>query len=200
MRKDNYEKQWEEIADYRYSEQFQIYKFVCGDIKRKRQWKKIPVDKRFTRYKEWKCYVKSKFQTLSVDQLIEFNRFLNNKKRGGNTYLGILKTFFTPISVAMLSAILIPALMDYPVDNFKSFITDFDGMHWIEIMIRLGTFFILFFLMISFLTFAICIFVFQIYDFISDGTSRYSFYEDYMAIIAELIEEKSEEEKKKISS
>lgn len=65
---------------YTYEEKL-IYRYLCGKHIRRKELSKIPELHKFHKYHEWYDYIEKKYGNCSLEGLIEFWHFLNQKSR-----------------------------------------------------------------------------------------------------------------------
>lgn len=65
---------------YKYEEKL-IYRYLCGKYIRRKELSKIPELHKFHKYHEWYDYIEKKYGNCSLEGLIEFWHFLNQKSR-----------------------------------------------------------------------------------------------------------------------
>ena len=58
-----------------------IYRYLCGKYIRRKELSKIPELHKFHKYHEWYDYIEKKYGNCSLEGLIEFWHFLNQKSR-----------------------------------------------------------------------------------------------------------------------
>jgi hypothetical protein len=93
---------WKRMLGYDYNSEVNIYKFLCGEIKRRKKIK-IPVGKQFKSYSAWKNYLRLSYNKKELGEIKEFYRYLNYMKRVQNTTYGLNDTFIIPFVVALIT-------------------------------------------------------------------------------------------------
>lgn len=101
--------------------ELEIYKYLsCYRMSRKSR-RTLSNDKKFDSYKKWKEYIVNTYKEKEYEDLVEFSRYLNQRKRNANTdysYWGlivpILLTILLTNVFGMLSRV---NFGDFPMDN-----------------------------------------------------------------------------------
>lgn len=114
------EKEFENIFDEK--KEYKIYKYLCG--KKIRNWKGIlsrkccivEENELFHTYKEWEEHVWQKYKGLNNDQMREFQKFLNQKKRVESQ---VTKTKLI-ISTALFTLVLTNGASDFLKSSLNS--------------------------------------------------------------------------------
>jgi hypothetical protein len=190
-----YKKYWKRILSYDYNSEFKIYKFLCGEIKW-REKRKVPVDKQFKSYSEWKNYVELFYKRKELREIKEFYRYLNCMKRVQHTSYKFNDTFLIPFVVALITGSLAPKLLELqlPIINFEEIFDKIALNALLQKIIVLGLLLlfviIIFILIVVMIVLPLTLFIISIFNRVSDYKLEVDFYEDYMEIIKEIINEK----------
>ena len=92
-----YREYWKERFNYDYDEEYNIYKYLCGGMRHKWQEKKVPKERRFEAYSDWKGYVITCYETRDLDKLKEFRRYLNKCSRAEKSTKGMSNALCLPL-------------------------------------------------------------------------------------------------------
>lgn len=90
---------WFRVAGFNYTEEFNVYLYLCGRMKTRKR-KKVPF--KFHTYTEWRKYIKEKYNMPSC-LLIEFEKYLNLCIQDINISEKFEHLLLIPILVASLS-------------------------------------------------------------------------------------------------
>lgn len=194
-----YKRYWKRIFGYEYKSEYRIYKFLCGELK----WgekRKVPVDKRFKTYSEWKVYLKLFYKSKELCELKEFYRYLNCLKRVAYTSNNFYNAFLMPFVVALLAGSIAPKLLELKLPNINyNEIIDQAQISWVQQITLLVLIIILviviFILLLIIIVLPLTFFIISFFNRASDNKLEADFYEDYMEIINEIIEEKERQRK-----
>lgn len=198
-----YREYWKKRLNYDYEKEYNIYKYLCGGMRRKWQEKRIPKERRFEAYSTWKEYVISRYETSELDKLKEFHKYLNSCSRIEKSVKGIINAFLLPLCVAFITTILTNSgwtKIFSAIQEIMSNIIEEYGENPEIIILSIVVETILIVLLV--VVVALLIFVpsrFIMKDILKTAISEgeiEAFYEDYIEIIDEVIAQKETEIKK----
>ncbi len=164
-----------------YTEEKNIYMYIfCNQIKQK-IIDSLDDDLKFDTYTEWKQYIKNKYDILTNENLIDFDRYINQRLRDVKPRQEYWN-FFIPVLISML-AVKFPDLIDV-----------FEEISVVEMSFQ-----VFITMMISLLIIAIMLFfvVLEMFRPLLDNNNDQNFLLDYKEIIDEMIEEREKRCKKK---
>lgn len=201
--RDKYCVYWEERIGYNFKKEFDIYKYLCGNMKRKSQLRKIDDEMRFETYSAWERYVKSRFVGQNPDRLMEFSKFLNMHRRKEKTVDAISLNFFLPFYIAIMAGIFVPDIMKMDWAVLGKFAIEIVNIfmlaqRWVEkvfvilVMVVLVLLIMVFMIIIGFMIIGPLIPMFK--DIFRSGLV-FGFYDDYIKIVESTIKEMSCKEK-----
>ena len=198
-KKKRYREYWKKRLNYDYEKEYNIYKYLCGGMRHKRQEKKIPKERRFEAYSTWKEYVISCYETRDLEKLKEFRRYLNRCRRAEKSTKGTLNALILPLYSAFTTQVLVKIewadisnVNEVFANNMIGYGWDVEtimsilAIIWIAIVVVLGLLILtpMFFMVMNIVRTAI-----------SEGEIE-AFYEDYIEIIDEVIAQKETASKK----
>ncbi|MCM1427713.1 MAG: hypothetical protein NC118_14020 [Eubacterium sp.] len=104
---------WKEHHKFDSNEEFLIYQYLCGNIKKKEE-KKLSKEKKFQKYKAWRQHVEKFVSQFNNDNdtLLEFYHFIKLEARHCNNEMGLNTHFAMPFVVAVVSGGIIPWLLN----------------------------------------------------------------------------------------
>lgn len=199
MKKRNtYEEYWRERLDYNFKQEFNIYKCLCGKMRWKKQLSKITDEKNFTSYLSWKRNIKVRCECLSIEELIEFLRYLNLHKREEKISDTLNINFFLSFYVALLAGVFVPAILKIDwvavgtvlIDCVKLLFVAQSNLDRIIIMVAFVMLTLLLLSLLIGVTFMFMAPLFLVIKDIFRAELIAGFYVDYMEIIKEKIREK----------
>ena len=188
---------WDKHFDFK--EEFMIYQYLCGNLKKKRTRKKVK--EKFIYYKDWKHYVKEKYKEMDEQLLQEFLRYLNTKKRWEASETERISIIWIPFLIVVITRTLeeylkiIKEPLNYWNDLVRSFEKAFTAEGIVErifavILVCASTFIVvLLFLVMPIYLFFI---LFQIDKQRAHASQRNALIEDYQEIIREILKEKQD--------
>lgn len=171
--KRKYATYWKETAGFDCQKELHIYKFLCG----RRMRHKPEVKYCFTRKEDWKKYVYSQYADRSVEQLQNFLFYLEQAKRDVKDEQIINLNYMLPIFAALITGSYISCVIEQAI-----------RMKDIEIIVNPNV------LMTGSILFIFVVFptVFNGIKSVWDSSNKQYFYEDYMEIIVEIIQKKTD--------
>lgn len=165
-----------------------VYYYLCG-VSKRRDLKKIKNEHLFDRYCDWKEYVRLKYKAFN--NLDEFYRFLNFKKRSTNSYNEIYSLLCIPIFVFAFSEMILEVSKGYNNIRIQDIINIISSVSDLEVKIIAAAVVIV--ILASPILFFGGFMLFIVYKAIADhwkNNNEVSFIEDYIEIIKEIIDEK----------
>lgn len=165
-----------------------IYQHLCGTIS-KRKLKRLTYEHKFSSYEAWKLYIRKKY--FNLDNLKDFYRYLNLKRRRKNNFKEFYALLIIPILVFILGELLFDFSFGFDKLNLGESIRSitlkislsFELIHLIAIFI------VTFLIVIIFILFVLLSIYKPISEYLKADEENY-FFEDYMEIIKELLEER----------
>lgn len=194
-----YKMYWKRILGYDFNSEYTIYKYLCGEVKW-REKRKIPVNKKFKLYSEWKDYVELFYKRKELCEIKEFYRYLNCKKRVLCASNKFNNSFISPFVIALTAGSIVPILLklQLPNINYKeitnniSHITLFQKIIVLVILLIIALF--VFILLLALVVLPFVFFLISSFSEVSDYKLKIDFYEDYMEIISQIIEKEIQSE------
>lgn len=108
----SYKSYWERMLGYNFDSEFAIYNFLCDQKIKKKDLKKVPIDKRFNTYYAWENHVKSQYCNAQLNELQEFYKYLNHKKRGNDNHNILNGNILMPMMITIISVLVMPVVFD----------------------------------------------------------------------------------------
>lgn len=172
-------KQFDEIgkACYGFDSELEliIYRYLCRFHTKKKKLHALHNDLKFDTYRQWKQYVCNRYSNYRNEELMEFSRYLNHKKRCTSIFQ-IYWPIVAPIIISVLSSTVVQKAYDMYYDNYKnsSLFT-----------LILQAFFILVVII------GLIISVIKASYILLENSMEENFYTDYKEIIDEMIQQKT---------
>lgn len=151
-----------------------IYEYVCHVRVRGRRVKKLNNELRFKTYREWKSYVRGKYENFESDRLIEFSRYLNQRIRSikpNHEYKSIAVTVVLTVAFTKW----MEALLNTHGD-LSGMLSTCEVANLLAVVAFIGALF-------EYL-------IFYTWNYLFGDSMDENFYLDYKEIIDEIIEEK----------
>lgn len=104
-------KYWKDTKGFDSNEEFQIYQYLCGNLKEKAA-KKIDEKKKFKKYKTWREHVEELLKDWDNDTLSEFYHFIKLERRYCDIDMGMHTSFAMPFVITITAGALIPWLLN----------------------------------------------------------------------------------------
>lgn len=188
----------EQLYNFNSQMELLIYKNLCGFLK-KRKVEKIKSEDRFVSYANWRKHVESKYAPCEAEQLEGFWRYLNNRYRTSGMINNWWSVFFLPFMITLIGNLLVGSITGFVPQingldlkalwgNF--FQTDIRGK-----LILAGAVLVWLLLMIApwlIISVSLGIFMWKLLGITMENEQEKAFYEDYMEIIKDLLDEDGE--------
>ena len=150
-----------------------IYKSLCGIKLNRREWKRYKQDKKVPHnYHEWQKMIRDKYEVYTIEQLEEFIKYLEVRKRDKSRYGEVSNIISTALASSIIStAITFCYNQNLRIDKNENFVAFFASL-------------MLFILVFSTLS------VWSAHCLISPGKLEKEMYKDYQDIVKQILEEK----------
>lgn len=196
MQRKDYKNFWKQVLDYDFDKEFNIYKYVCGNLKKSI---KIPINEQFTTYSAWEGYVRKRYEIKDLHTLKEFSHYLKLGKRKENSIHGIGNAIVIPLLISGIGSVSFAQSTNAKSsDAWEQFSINYQDASFrfgnklavVLIILAIAIVIICFILILSLMG----VFIYKILQSaLSEGLEQ-DFYEDYMAIIDSIIKEKEKDE------
>ena len=113
-----------EQFDFDMVEERRIYRNVNKEKLTRTEKKKIPEDKKFVRYQQWREYIVKKFSSFSKEGLVELSRLFKMLQRESQSDAEFNQNMYLSVPVIMMTLI-VENLVDYYTVDFTTI--TFDG-------------------------------------------------------------------------
>lgn len=191
----------EKIHNFNSDMEFCIYKDLCTPKDPKKSDMKKMEGIRFKTYDEWNTYIRKKYADAPLKGLREFKRFLNGRRRA----LGVINNwwyiFLVPFIILVLGTYIMDSLKEISLFQKLDFGTGwqtFPQFNGLEKMLFLLLVLIGVILAASpalVIIFGMFVFIWKMLSTSMENEQEAAFYDDYMEIIDEMIEDKEKTEK-----
>ena len=173
-----------EQFDFDVVEERIVYRNVNKEGISKKEKNKIPKEKHFTRYQQWKEYIVSKLSGFTEEGLLELSRVFRMLQRETKSNAEYNKNMYLSVPVIMMTLIA-EKIVDYYTVDFT--VVNFDGVMGMAI-------FLLLYIASIILLCGLIVWVLirMNMDFVRVGRNTF-FYDDVQEIITEMIQNKCEE-------
>lgn len=164
--------------DFDVTIQYPIYKYLCGEKLRRREFRKLENETKFFTYRSWHNYVYNKYREYDKTVLREFVKYLKHREKKSICF----KNFNNLIYTAVLSA-----FFSFLFSGIISLVLQSDvniNMSWPGTVIWVILF--MFFIGISMIPIMIYIIV-DSYNSYADDINKSLFFKDFRKIIEEII-------------
>lgn len=184
----SYSSYWERMLGYNYDTEFAIYNFLCDRKIKRKDWKKVPTNKRFNTYFAWENHVKSLYCNAPVNELQEFYKYLNNKNRSNYNTNILNNNMFIPMMITILSVWVMPIMFEI-TKNYDRI----NNLGLRSTFVKEVIFFLILMAQIYFVTGCILWIVIFVSKAVVNAKQEEAYYEDYMKVINEIIVQKEAE-------
>lgn len=129
-RRDDLQKYWEMQLGISYEVEYEYYKKLCGyEYDPKIVAQKYDASSKYVSYKKWQKSVKKHIKNLSIPQLEEYSKYLEQECRRNDTKFGMSQSLFIPFVFYVISTlfdfVVIPLINKYTEENIFSPISGF---------------------------------------------------------------------------
>lgn len=110
---------WEAKLNIKYNMEIEYYKKFCGvpyKYKTLRKNTDLYNDSEKTTYENWKCHIFKTIERLSLEELSEYSRFLNQENRNRETQLISLRSLLIPYAICIIGGGLISPVFSILID------------------------------------------------------------------------------------
>ena len=113
------DKYWEVKLDFRKEEELQRYKILCNDD-HSRKDKKCNVKPIYRTYTDWERYIQEKLSKLTIEELKEFQKYVNLKRTCEQSASKIQNNFLLPFLIAVISPLIVQGVTDCYEKSYDS--------------------------------------------------------------------------------
>lgn len=191
----------EKIHNFNSDMEFCIYKDLCTSKDPKKSDMKKMEGIRFKTYDEWNTYIRKKYADAPLKGLREFKRFLNGRRRA----LGVINNwwyiFLVPFIILVLGTYIMDSLKEISLFQKLDFGTawqtfpQFNGLEKMLFLLLVLVGVILAASPALVIIFGMFVFIWKMLSTSMENEQEAAFYDDYMEIIDEMIEDKEKTEK-----
>ena len=113
------DKYWEVKLDFRKEEELQRYKILCNDDYSRKD-KKCNVKPIYRTYTDWERYIQEKLSKLTIEELKEFQKYVNLKRTCEQSVSKIQNNFLLPFLIAVISPLIVQGVTDCYEKSYDS--------------------------------------------------------------------------------
>lgn len=194
-------KYWEKKLNFEINKEIQIYNYLCGNHTKKKIINGIPENRRFSRYADWRKYVINSIYELDKDTLNEFYHFIKYQKRTADDYSNSLFSLLIPIFVGVLVALIANIVtnekMQQAFQTLFSVFNQINGNNQIALLYKITLYifcialiFIFYIITILVIIIPVSFLILIILKHINSSKSESAFWEDYLQIVKDVINER----------